>query len=180
MKRAAAILTSLGWTAVFGLAALFALFAAEDGAASAVLRFGLPYEFHAMGTLPGKAVMGGLCLGATMVAALYATVALSVLMLAREGAAHTRFIVEVAHGGAFGIAGLVVLFIALSGSGWMLAVALAVLALLVASLVMLRAALADAEEEPAQAPMVARQMAAAAAANSNVVRFPYYRAGGAA
>lgn len=181
MKQAAAILTTLGWTALFALVAAFALFGAEDGAAAAIAAFGLPLDGHAVATLPGKAVMGGLCFGATMVAALFATVSLSVALTAREGAAHSRFLSEIAHGGAFGIAGLVVLTLALAGSGVMLGASLFCLALLVASLVGLRAALADPAPQPAAVPVVARHMAVAAAANVNVVRFPYYnRAGGAA
>lgn len=180
MKHAAALLTSLGWAAMFGLVAGFALFAAEDGTGAAIALFGLPLDAAAMETLPGKAVMGGLCFGATTVAALFATVALAIFMAGREPGTHVRFLVELAHGGAFGIAGLIVLSLALASGGWPLAAALAALALLVASLLGLRAALADPLPEPVPAPVVARQMAAAAAANSNVVRFPYYRTTGGA
>jgi hypothetical protein len=180
MKQTGVILISLAWTALFGAVAGFALYAAEGGAALAIATFGLPLEGHAIETMPGKAVMGGLCFGATAVAALFATVALSVALTGREGAAHTRFLAEIAHGGAFGIAGLVVLTLAMSANGLMLGAALGCLALLIASLVWLRAALADPVPEPMAPPVVARQMAVAAAANVNVVRFPYYRAGGAA
>ncbi len=181
MKRSAAILMSLGWTAVFGLVAAFALFAAEDGAARAIALFALPIDGRAVETLPGRAVMGGLCFGATAVAALFATAALANALSGRDNRSYARLIVEMAHGGGFGIAGLIVLTVALAASGTVLAASLAALAAMVASLLFQRHALADIVPAPAAAPVVARQMAMAAAANVNVVRFPYYnRAGGAA
>lgn len=180
MKRTAAILTALGWTAVFTLVSIFALFGAEDGAASAMERFGLPFAAPAFGSIPEQALMGGLCFGAAAVAALFATVALSHTLSPEEGASQTRYLNEIAHGGAFGVAGLISLTVALGGGGAALACALAWLALLVGSLVWLRTALADPLPVPLEAPVVARRMAEQAAANVNVVRFPFYRAGGAA
>lgn len=178
MRLTAAILISLGWTAVFGLVAVFALFGAEAGAPAAPLP--LLLENLPLDNLSGRAVMGGLCFGATVVAALFATVALSVLLTGDDAASHTRFLAEIAHGGAFGIAGVVTALTAITGPGLVLGGVFAWLVLLVASLLALRAALADPAPAPLPAPEVARHMAVAAAANVNVVRFPYYRAGGAA
>ncbi len=181
MKRTAAIVISLAWTAVFGLVAAFALFAAEDGAASAVVTFGIPIAGHGMETLPGKAVMGGLCFGATAVAAFFATTFVSVLLGGgRDTAQHARFINELAFGGAFGISGLVVLTLALASTETLFFGSVGSLLLLVASFVAMREALAEPEAKPTVVPQVAREMALAAAANVNVVRFPYYRVGGAA
>lgn len=179
MRHIAAILTAACWTGVFALLAAFALFAAEDGAPATVAMFGVPMDTLAVASLPGRAVMGGLSFGACVVAALFATAGLSIAMLNGREKDFSRFLVELAHGGAFGIAGLVVLSIALASNGWMLATALGVLATLVASLVTMRAALSEIPPPVVDPNVLARRMAEAAAANSNVVRFPYYRVGGA-
>src|SRR5690606_14752568 len=120
------------------------------------------------------------CFGATTVAALFLTTAVSVVLGGREWPAHGRFINEIAFGGAFGVAGLVLLTVALATSGAPLYAAALAIALLVASFVTMRALLADPAPPALGAPEAARQMAALAAANVNVVRFPYYRTDGAA
>ena len=181
MKRITAISLSLAWMAIFGMIAAFALFAAEDGAAAAVALFGIPIPAQGLETLPGRAVMGGLCFGATAVAAFFATT-LAALLLGggNETAPHTRFVNELAFGGAFGIAALVVLSLALASDGAPFFVSVVGLALLVGSFIAMREALAEPVIAPVAPTIVARDMAVAAAANVNVVRFPYYRVGGAA
>ena len=180
MRRIAASLTALGWASLFAAWAVAAILVVEDGGVRALAAVGIPLDESIVGSLAGRAVLGGLCFGASVVAALFVTVALSLAVTTATARAHVRFLSEMAHGGALGLGTLVMLKLAVSEHAGAFALSVGVLALLVASLVGLRFVLADPVVVPVSARVVARRMAVAAAANSNVVRFPYYRAGGAA
>lgn len=181
MRRLAAATLSLAWTAVFAALSVFALFAAEDGPAAAAAAFHLPISPADMSDIASRPAFTGFCFGAAVVAALFATVALSSAMNAGGQSGQGSAIADMGFGGALGLS--VLCFLAAyvhSGDGVAIAT-LAVAALLVASLLAMRSLLA-ARQTASDAPVAARRMAldaANVADNMNVVRFPVERVAGA-
>ena len=178
MRRLAIAVLSLAWMAVFATGAWFCLLAAEDGVAATAASFHVSAASEAIAASAGRPALAGLCFGAAVVVALFATVLVSTLLNGEKDIAQGRFIADMAFGGGFGLAGLSAAGL-LTHSAFVPA-SIAVLAggALLASFLLMRAAMADREEpaDPLQAP--ARWRALDAAAQINVIRFPVERAVG--
>jgi hypothetical protein len=177
MKRLTAALLSFAWTAFFAAAAWSFMLVAEDGIAATSARLGLPAAPEAVVALATRPAMAGLCLGASVVASLFATVLVTAILNGERNVGQGKFIADMGFGGGFGLAGLAAAnLLAQSAFAPALAVVLAG-GVLLASFFAMRAVMADAETA-AERPMPARWLALDAAAHINVVRFPVERAAG--
>jgi hypothetical protein len=178
MRRLAAATLSFAWMAVFAALSGVTLYAAEDGAGATVAAFHLPLSADAVEGMASRPALAGFCLGAAVVAALFATVLVSAVINAENDLRQGIFIADMAFGGASGLT-LLALLATLMHPIYMLAAAAVVLAgLLVTSFFAMRAALAVRDVGASGSSSVVRQMALGAAASINVVRFPIERAAG--
>lgn len=180
MKRLTAALLSLAWTAFFAAAAWAFMIAAEDGIHATAAWLGLPALPETAATLATRPAMAGLCLGASVVAALFATVLVSAMLNDEENTGQGRFAADMAFGGGFGLAGLTAAsLLAQSAFGPALAV-VTTGGLLLVTFFAMRAATAERDMVAAgPGPLPARWVALDAAAHINVVRFPVERTAGA-
>jgi len=176
MKRLTAALLSLVWTGFFSAAAWTFMLAAEDGVAATSAMLGLPAAPENLVSLATRPVMAGLCFGATVVAALFATVFVSAMLTTEREVAQGRFVADMGFGGGFGLIGLAAAgLLGQAANMPALAVVLTGGALL-ASFLAMRSAMTEREEAaPAPRPLPARWLALDAAAQINVVRFPVER-----
>lgn len=171
MRRITISILSAIWTGLFSAAALFALFAAEEGGAAAASSFMVADWIGALPALDNRPLMAGCCLGAALVASLNAAVALSAL-LEEHASRQTVLISEMAFGGGLGML-ILAFFATFPEPGHAAPMAIfATAAILVASFLVVRSWAVTPPEtaEPRRAP--ARDMARAAASQLNVVRFP--------
>lgn len=107
MHRAAKIALSTCWVAVFGTLALVAMVAATDGIEPA--RTAIPLAIPLLGITPlaSEPMMGGLSLGSAIVTSLFLWMLLTALITDDDWARGIDNPVELAHGGAFGIGGVI-------------------------------------------------------------------------
>jgi len=169
MERLAAASISLLWAAAFAGLSLFALLAADRGVGEAVAAARLPISPDRLAEFADRPIFGGLCLGAAIVSALFATVAVSSALNGRQHLGQDRFIADMAFGGAFGLALVVSLAMFLRVDGAAFLAALFALCAIAGSFPAMRWAM----REERVAPLVVRRMAIdAAAASSNIVAFP--------
>ena len=180
MRRLAAAALSLAWVAVFATLSVFALFAAEDGAGAAAAAFRLPLAPEEIAGIASRPAFAGLSLGAAVVAALFATVAVSSFLNTERASGQGTLIADMGFGGALGLSVLAFLATYIHSAHGLAATTLAVAGLLVVSLLVMRSLLAVQQAAPVS-PVTIRRMALGAAAtiaaNENVVRFPVERAG---
>jgi hypothetical protein len=170
MTRLVAATISLVWAAAFGGLSAVCLLAADRGPAAASLAFRLPAALD-LGALAGRPVFAGLCFGAAIVAALFATVAVSCALNGRQHLAQGAFLADMAVGGAACLTALIGGALVLNADAPQIASLVLVAVALAASFRTLRWALKPPAPEPV-APAAVRRMAADAAANTNVVAFP--------
>lgn len=170
MTRLVAATISLVWAAAFGGLSAVCLIAADRGAAAAGLVFGLPASMN-LAALADRPVLAGLCFGAAIVAALFATVAVSCALNGRQHLAQGAFLADMAFGGAACLTAIVGGALVLNAAAPQLAALVLVAVALAASFRTLRWALKPPAPEPV-APAAVRRMAIDAAANTNVVAFP--------
>lgn len=170
MTRLVAATVSLVWTAAFGGLSVVCLLAADRGGAAAGGIFRLSGAID-LATLAGRPVFAGLSFGAAIVAALFATVAVSCVLNGRQHLAQGAFLADMAVGGGAGLIAMVGGALALSAAPPQIAALVLVAVALVASFRALRWALTPPVPAPV-APATVRRMAADAAANTNVVAFP--------
>lgn len=180
MRRVAAATLSLAWVAVFATLSVFALFAAEDGADAAAAAFRLPLASEDVAGIAGRPAFAGFCLGAAVVAALFATVAVTSFLNAERDPGQGKLVADMGFGGALGLSILAFLATYMHAASGLAAATVALAALLVASLLVMRSLMAV--QEPEASPVTIRRMALGAAANvaanENVVRFPVERVAG--
>jgi hypothetical protein len=181
MRRLAAATLSLAWVAVFAAFSVFALFAAEDGAPAAAKVFGLPVAPEDIAGIASRPAFAGFSLGAAVVAALFATVAVSSFLNASEGSGRDMLVADMGFGGAIGLSVLAFLPAYMHSAPGLAVAMVAVSALIVVSLLIMRSLLAvrpAGVDAPVAIRRIALGAAAAVAANANVVRFPVERATG--
>ncbi len=161
MYRTVKVTLSLCWTAVFGALAVVSLITAVDGIEAA--RAAMPFAFPLLNIDPlaTQPLMGGLSLGSAMVTALFSWMLLTALLVEEDytSSAATNP-VELAHGGAFGIAGVIFLTTILDASIPLALGSGLVIAALVVSLMLARAV---PEPRPVYAPREVRDRAIEAA-----------------
>ena len=170
MKRLVAASTASLWMAAYAGLSVLALLAAEHGVPAALAWFRLPAA-AGMIDFASRPMLGGFCLGAAIVAALFATVVVSSVLNPREHLRQGALIGDMAFGGAFGLMGITTLAALFFGALPLLAASLPALAVLGAGFAAMRWAMRpDAAEAPT--PLAVRRMAVNAAADANVVAFP--------
>lgn len=171
MKRLVAASTASLWMAAYTGLSVLALLAAEQGVPAALAWFRLPPGVASAIDFASRPMLGGFCLGAAIVAALFATVVVSSVLNPREHLRQGALIGDMAFGGAFGLMGITTLAALFFGALPLLAACLPALAVLVAGFAAMRWAMGpDAEDVPT--PLAVRRMAVNAAADANVVAFP--------
>jgi hypothetical protein len=160
MHRTVKVILSAGWIAVFGVLAMVTLVAAVDGVAAA--RAAMPFAVPLLGIEPlaTQPMMGGLALGSALVTALFAWMMLTTLIAHDNASRGADNPVELAHGGAFGIAGVIFLTTILESSALLMAGSGLTLGALVLSLLLSRIA---PEPKPTHAPLWVRDRAIEAA-----------------
>jgi len=180
MKRLTAALLSLAWTAFFAAVAWSCMLAAEDGIDATAAHFGLATAPETLASLATRPVMAGLCLGASVVAALFATVLVSAILNTEENIGQGRFVADMAFGGGFGLAGVTAAGLLAHSSFLPTLVAVMAGGALLVTFFAMRAAMAEREVVViGPRPVPARWVALDAAAHINVVRFPIERVAGA-
>lgn len=160
MHRAVKVILSLGWIAVFGALAVVTLVAAVDGIAAAGEAMPFAVPLLAIEPLASQPAMGGLSLGSALVTALFSWMLLTTLIVEDNPSRGADNPVELAHGGAFGIGGLVFLTTILASSFPLMAGSGLIVSALVLSLLLSRVA---PETKPASAPRWVRDRAIEAA-----------------
>ncbi|MEX0956629.1 MAG: hypothetical protein WDZ83_15640 [Rhizobiaceae bacterium] len=160
MHRTVKVILSLSWIAVFGALAVVTLVAAVDGiaAARAAMPFAVP--FFGIEPLASQSMMGGLSLGSALVTALFAWMMLTALMVEGDHSRGAGNPAELAHGGAFGIGGVIFLTTILGSSILLMVASGLLVAAMVLSLMLSRMAL---EPEQTLAPRSVRDRAIEAA-----------------
>jgi hypothetical protein len=140
MHRTVKVVLSLSWIAVFGVLAVVTLVAAVDGIAAA--RAAMPFATPLLGVeaLANQPMMGGLSLGSALVTALFAWMMLTALMVEGDHSRGAGNPAELAHGGAFGIGGVIFLTTMLGSSVPLMAGSGLLLAVMVLSLMLSRMA----------------------------------------
>ncbi len=116
MHRTVKVVLSLCWAAVFGALAMVTMTAAVDGIAAA--REAMPFAIPLLGIDPlaSQQMMGGISLGAAIVTSLFAWMLVTALLVEDQGGRGAGNPVEIAHGGAFGMVGIVMLATMLDAS----------------------------------------------------------------
>ena len=170
MTRLVAATISLVWAAAFGGLSAFCLIAADRGPAAAGDAFRLPASVDPAAFAEAP-LYAGLCFGAAIVAALFATVAVSCALNGRQHLVQGAFLADMAFGGGACLTAIVGGALALDAATPQIAALVAFAVALAASFGALRRALKPPAVEPA-APAAVRRMAIDAAANTNVVAFP--------
>jgi len=166
MTRLVAATISLVWAAAFGGLSAFCLIAADRGPAAAGDAFRLPASVD-----PAAFAEAPLYAGLCIVAALFATVAVSCALNGRQHLVQGAFLADMAFGGGACLTAIVGGALALDAATPQIAALVAFAVALAASFGALRRALKPPAVEPA-APAAVRRMAIDAAANTNVVAFP--------
>lgn len=148
MHRTVKVVLSLGWIAVFGALAVVTLVAAVDGIAAA--RAAMPFATPLLGIEPlaSQPMMGGLSLGSALVTALFAWMMLTALIVEGDHSRGAGNPAELAHGGAFGIGGVIFLTTILGSSITLMAGSALLVAAMILSLKLSRMA-------PVQGPSLA-------------------------
>ena len=176
MRRTPTAIISIALSGLFaGLAALL-LLAAEDGLATTLAALGLAVDAGKVDLMAGKPALGGLCLGAALVTAMYATAGVSALLDAVGRKSQDEMMLEIATGGGLGILAACGLGAWVASADMIAATAFALAVVVVAARSIVRRPAPVASEiriEPVPAP---RSLAVEAARNANVVRFPMERA----
>lgn len=170
MERLVAATISTFWAAVFALLSAVSLFAADRGAAVAAELFHLPPAID-LAAYAGRPVFAGICFGAAIVSALFATVLVSSILNVRRQLAQGLLVADMAFGGAFGIAALVAAAFLVRAERAELGMLVLAGLLLAGSFRAVRWALRPLAPMPEPASAL-RKMAHDAAANTNVVAFP--------
>ena len=170
MTRLVAATISLVWAAAFGGLSAICLIAADRGGVAAGLAFHLPASID-LEALAGRPLFAGLSFGAAIVAALFATVAVSCALNGRQHLSQGAFIADMAFGGAACLMAITGGALALEAAAPQVAALVAVATALAASFRALRRALKQPIAEQVS-PAGARRMAIDAAANTNIVPFP--------
>ena len=140
MHKAVLVILSFCWIALFSALSVVALTAASDGIGAAQQAMPAATPFLGIGPLASQPLMGGLSLGSAMVTALFAWMLLTALIVedtASQGAVNP---IELAHGGAFGIVGVIFLASLLDSTILIIASSGMLLASLVLSLTLSRMA----------------------------------------
>ena len=109
MNKTVKVVLSLSWAAIFGALAVVALVAAVDGIAAAREAMPFAVPLLGIGSLASQQMMGGLSVGAAVAAALFAWMMLTTLIVEDQGSRRIDDPVELAHGGACGIGGVIFL-----------------------------------------------------------------------
>lgn len=170
MTRLVAATISLVWAVAFGGLSVLCLVVADRGAAAAGLAFRLPATVD-LAAFADAPVYAGLSFGAAIVAALFATVAISCALNGRQHLAQGAFLADMAFGGAACLTAIVAGATMAGAAAQQVGALVLVAAALAACFRALRWALNPPAPEPA-APAVVRRMAIDAAANTNVIAFP--------
>jgi hypothetical protein len=139
MHKTVLVILSLCWIAVFGVLAVITLTAAVDGVGPAREAMPVAAPLFGIGPLATPALMGGLSLGSAMVATMFSWMLLSALLVEDTAERGMESPVDLAHGGALGIAGVIFLTTILDTSIIVMAGSGLVLASLVLSLMLSRA-----------------------------------------
>lgn len=147
------VVVSLCWIAVFGALAVVTLVAAVDGIAAAREAMSWAAPFFGIGPLASQPFMGGLSLGSALVTALFAWTMLTALMVEDSGSRGAGNPAELAHGGGFGIGGVIFLTALLDSPTPVKAAAGLLVATLVLSLVLSRM-----QPEPRQQTLAPREV----------------------
>ncbi|WP_127523117.1 hypothetical protein [Mesorhizobium sp. Z1-4] len=116
MHKAVKIALSTCWIAVFGTLAIIAMVAATDGLD--VARAAVPFAVPLLGIEPlaSEPMMGGLSLGSAIVTSLFLWMLLTALIGDDDWSRGIDNPSELAHGGAFGIGGVIFLATVLDAS----------------------------------------------------------------
>lgn len=171
MKRLVAATISLLWTAGFAAVSTICLFAADRGAAAAMAALHLPASVD-LTAVADRPVFAGICFGAAIVSALFATVAITCAMNGSEHLSQAAFMSDMAFGGAAGLAALATVSLLAHAATPEIAVVVLFCLVLALSFRVARWALRPGIGDPAATDTTARVMALGAAASSNVVVFP--------
>jgi hypothetical protein len=139
MHKTAAVILALCWATIFGALAIVTLVAAVDGIGAAREAIPLATPLFGIEPLASKPMMAGLSLGSSLVTALFAWMMLTVMLVEDTGSRGTQNPVDLAHGGAFAIAGVLFLATILDASALLIAGTGLLLAALVLSLMLARA-----------------------------------------
>jgi len=140
MHKAAKIALSACWIAVFGTLAIIAMVAATDGLEAA--RVAIPFAVPLLGIVPlaSEPLMGGLSLGSAIVTSLFLWMLLAVVLGDDDWSRGLDNPSELAHGGAFGIGGVIFMATLLDASAPIIMSSAMLMAALVISLMLSRIA----------------------------------------